>query len=568
MYVTTWGLISMGPVIQWVKIEVQAEQGALMRVSGMAFSEAQASHARIRAALKTMGLRWPGKALTLHVHPSPRGETTELDLPLALCVLAVLGQLDAKTIAQCGSVGMIGLNGEVSWAGSHHGLAPWLSNTAWLDGAEAIWPEAGSPESTAESPQSLHAEEVLGPPALRSILTPVPRDMGSLLASAPSEIDSRFRRLHSCHTLPDALQEIKHIEWQLRQQADPTWHSPTVSPKNKVGPTTTSEPSKTPNNAGNQPLGWDLLHGEGHAKRWLAIGAALHIPCMLVGPPGVGKTSLAHAAHALLPPLEPKDQLLVRQRQQLASAQPFAQPFADPDPHGPSSFHRAPMVAPHPAGGAAGLMGAWRKGLPIPGAWALAHRGMLFLDEFTEWPRPAREALRHVMEAKVLHLHRADGAHRWQSDPWIVAATNPCACGMASEQCVCPAHDVDRFRRKLSAPLLERFPIQLEVGGQRDPCNKSWEACHAWVQKIHKHGGPDIGLATSEDGLALMEHLRNTHHVSPRLSQNLHRLAVGHALWRGEDLVQTEDVQEAWNVTWMVRGGWWEHALRSNGDYL
>ena len=98
------------------------------------------------------------------------------------------------------------------------------------------------------------------------------------------------------------------------------------------------------------------------------------------------------------------------------------------------------------------------------GAWAMANGGVLFLDEFPEWPRPARESLRHIMDTGVLDLHRADGCARWQSSAWILAAMNLCVCGQNPPLCVCSSSERKQYQKRLSGPLLERFPVQLEVG--------------------------------------------------------------------------------------------------------
>ena len=453
MVVHTWGFVQSRPDSPWVKVELRAEPGAVFRVSGLPYAAALSSLARIRSALQSMDVRWPGKALTLHVHPALRaGEINELDVPVALALLAIRKNLGPGLLSGLVSTGMLGLDGETR-----------IPRTQAIQGLRLPPPPKG-------------IVRAMGPPA-------------SFQAQAA--------------TFP--VQEGQHLSELLGLLKRPPPHF-------------------SPNKASIAPLtaasGWTHIEGEGQAKTWLCIGAKFRLHAMLVGPPGVGKSSLVRAAHALLPSdkSEPK-----------------------------------PFLAPHPAGGVGGLLGSWRRGEAVSGAWAQADRGLLFLDEFSEWTRPARESLRHVMDTGSLHLHRAEGSAHWASDPWIVAAMNLCACGHHPERCVCDPAEKRRHRRKVSAPLLERFPIQLDMGGNDvSECPKVWEACKAWVQDARVPPG-----TWTEEAMQLAKTMEKHAMMSKRVQHHLRTLAAAHALWVDRESVVTDDVQAAFDVLWMNRSGWW-----------
>lgn len=332
-------------------------------------------------------------------------------------------------------------------------------------------------------------------------------------ASVPPEVQRIVHAPGGDALLPEnhSLQQGWEISNLLALvNSKPSWRNLHAAPFPKLGRVSANHPK----------LHWEEIQGEGHAKSWLAIAAKHRLPVLMSGPPGRGKTSLAKTCSALR-----------------------AQSLHTLD---------VPWVAPHPAGGVAGLVGAWRQGAPQPGAWAQADGGVLFLDEFSEWPRPARESLRHVMETDRLELHRAEGSAVWTSKPWIVAATNPCTCGRGHEQCLCSPAERKLHRKKCSAPLLERFSVQLEVGNDPSTCPKPWDEVLAWLTRPVPTEGVLWEDAAREGWLNSDIHRQ----ASLRVRASTGRLAEAHADWREGGKVTSEDVRAAVDVTWMTREGW------------
>ena len=460
MVVQTWGFVKTRPNYPWTNVELRAESGAVFRVSGATYSDALASLARVRSALQGMEVAWPGKALTLHVHPHcSQEDMMHLDMAVAAALLAIQGKISQpERLQNMAFCGMLGLKGDV--------VDPLPHRTA-TDSVYRV------------SPQEHHK--------VRNII--------GLDLKIPASGETVTHLKH----LSQVLTFIQSVERCNLDEAPQTRRS---------------QPSKWDVMAS---AGWDSLEGEAHAKKWLCIAAKWKLPVLLAGPPGVGKSSLVRASAGLL--------------------------------HG----SHVPFLAPHPTGGTAGLLGAWRKGQPVAGAWAMADGGVLFLDEFPEWPRPARESLRHIMDTGVLDLHRADGCARWQSSAWILAAMNMCACGQNPPFCVCASSERRQYQKRLSGPLLERFPVQLEVGNvTTSSVERPWGECQQWVQRTEPPGMTRWSRAASKR----CDHIVRGGMTSKRLQRHLKTLAEGHACWREAREVVESDVQEAYDVMWMTRPGW------------
>jgi magnesium chelatase family protein len=433
--------------VRHVSVEVDVRPGLpAFTVVGLADAAVREARERIHAAIRNSGLQFPAGRITANLAPGdlPKARAG-LDLAIACSLLAASGQCSYESLARVALLGELALDGTVRPA--HGALAVADAARRWGISRLVL---AGRDAAEAQLVAGLDLALV--------------DDLRGAVDALEGRTPARSRIARG------------------RRHGGP--------------PAACAAP----------PEG-DLadVRGQHHAVRALVIAAAGGHSALLSGPPGAGKTMLAHRIPSILPALSREEAIELARLSSLAGAPVHGLP------------RTRPFRAPHHSITMAGLVGGAQRGRV--GEVVLAHNGVLFLDELTEFARATLEALRQPLEDGRVAIVRAGHSAVHPARFILIAATNPCPCGFAGEgdRCDCSESELARHRRRLSGPLLDRMDLivhfQRASDGLNAPATISSTRARALVaearsRQAHRFSGERFTLNARMDAAALVRHAR------------------------------------------------------------
>lgn len=363
-------------------------------IVGLPDNAIRESFQRIEAAIKALDLHMPRTKIVVNMAPADiRKSGSAFDLPIAIGILAASGQLkNAEALGDYVIMGELGLDGSVR---PIRGVLPIAMQTR-KEGFKGLI----IPKTNAREAGILNQLQVYGVDQLADVVDFFEGGMQSLL---PTIVNTREEFFLAQETHDGDFAEVR---------------------------------------------------GQENIKRALEISAAGSHNCILIGPPGAGKTMLAKRMPSILPPLTLQEALETTRIHSVAGKL-----------HANSTLvAKRPFRNPHHTISSIALVGG--GAIPHPGEISLAHNGVLFLDELPEFQRTVLEVMRQPMEDRKIQINRTHSGIEFPASFMLVASMNPCPCGYFNhpdKPCTCPPGAVQKYLQRISGPLMDRIDLHVEV---------------------------------------------------------------------------------------------------------
>ena len=444
MYAKLYGATLYGIDGCIITVEVDISQGLpVFDIVGLPNQSVKEARERVRAAIKNSGYEFPMRRIVVNLAPATiRKSSAGLDLAIALGVLIASGQIKGRKDNISALLNRCLFMGELALEGS---LLPTFGTLAMsLAGLEANYSTIYTSVENGHTLKAIPNLTIYGESSLQDIITVLEDQVKTKSNSNLKQV--KRQKQPTKHINEVQIQVNNNSELQIKYDSDLQIH---CENQNEMLAGTMDNR----NYNAMYDVDFGDVQGQELGKRAMLISAAGHHHCIMIGPPGGGKTMMAERLPTILPPMSWNEMVEVSRIQDVIGL------LGDK-----GLVRNRPFRHPHHTATLASMVGGGIQGRP--GEVTLAHGGVLFMDEAPEFQRQVIDALRQPLESRTITINRAQGNYIYPANFICILAANPCPCGYYHDphrECICSETMVKNYQQRLSGPIMDRIDLHIPV---------------------------------------------------------------------------------------------------------